>query len=130
MCTNIRESKKKSFIGYKVVIMKKGRYYSPAMGIEYKKGLVKIPKRQKILNEHYRRDILKGCFVEGMVGRTAVFRYKRDARKVMCEMRGSELEKNASTRLIKMKIKGEMCLGEYGCYPVVLGKSIVFMRKL
>ena len=83
MC-QLRRHLKRPKKGYKIVILKNGKKFSPAMGIEYKDGEpVRIPKKQHRLTDLYSRKILDpkadNGFSMHMVGRTAVFKDLDDA---------------------------------------------------
>ena len=63
MCNFKEELKVTQKTGFKVSIKMNGKYYSPATGIEYKPGMVTIPKVQNRLTCNLSSDILKkdGC---------------------------------------------------------------------
>jgi len=66
MCNNLIPIKAEKVKGYKVVLEKNERQYSPAMGIRYHSGeLVKIPKKQIRLIDAFNRGILdpKRCLL-------------------------------------------------------------------
>jgi len=80
--------------GYKIVVLKGYKKYSPAMGIEYEDGEpVKIPKKQHKLAKLYSSKILDPKaghgFSQHMVGRTAIFKDSKDAWDLFWRMKNS-----------------------------------------
>ena len=134
MCSNIvpLKTKKKSIVGYKFVIEKNRKYYSPATGIQYKGG--KIPVVTKIKKRAIKFDLFNPnllipythLYKPAMRGFTAAFkdktlavemaRYFMDAASVY-----SKFEKlKYNPVVVKVKLYGTFKKGEYMSDPVVL----------
>ena len=134
MCDLDRAIPNKSFTGYKVVAVKKstGRYYSIAMGFVYRKdGRVPVVKTQKRITKKFRDDILdSSAFRDTMVGRTAVFEYKEDAKVVL----RSASYYSTSADMMKFdlaikraKVSVDLMKGSYGSTRVFAGRNIEFL---
>jgi hypothetical protein len=114
----------KSFTGYKRVLKIRGRYFSPAMGIEYKEGM-NLPELSP--GDVPQKSIYKGsaftepdlilrsiCYSELMQGRTAVYRHLEGAWDRSC----------TGETIIRMTISGCLLKGDYGDKKVVAGRHI------
>ena len=136
MCKLRDKIRGKEYTGYKVVIEKKigsGRYYSIAMGFEYKTNkLIPVVKRQRRIAPMFSSDILTGpAFEEKMEGRTAIFIDFQPARESINQW--SRLY--ASTfvgrfALLQMTLKTDCMAGEYDKCDVVAGRMITSMKEI
>lgn len=141
MCTLTKEIEQKQFTGYKVAYKNKitGKYYSPAMGIEYKPNM-KIPniKKQNRIGSFFCEDILTSPFLfkEKMVGRTAVFKSLVVAKKLYRDIHNGISFNDAQRELyevciLEMTIKKDLMKGYYEDNGnVVAGKIIVKLKEI
>jgi hypothetical protein len=119
-----------SFTGYKRVLIIGGRYYSPAMGIEYKEemDLPELTPKDVSKNHTHARsnfcppfDILSGdAFRTNMQGRTAVFLKLSDA------IYSADTDED----IVKMTISKDLLAGEYTRKPVKAGKHIDKIERI
>lgn len=114
---------RKSYTGYKRVLIVDGRYFSPAMGIEYKEGMnlpILFPsdvvdKKIYMYSEFIPAcDILNFASEKRMQGRTAVYTKLKTAHSDM----------GIGESIIKMTISKHLLKGSYSAYDVVAGKHI------
>lgn len=130
MCNLTDVYPEKSFTGYKVAIKRDGKYYSPAMGVEYKEGEdVIIPEKQKGLS-FYVNDILnpeQPYYNDKMTGRTAVFLDEKTATSYRDRMESelSDYKDEVELCVIKITLSKELMSG-YAIFAgeVVAGKHI------
>lgn len=132
MCKNLRPTRRKSAIVFKIVAKKPKdiRYYSIAMGFKYPKKAGKIPevKVQNRLGHYFDMDILdeeSSGYEKRMIGRTAGF-VKKDA----AEYRAGKIARDTygcEVIAIKAKLTDGLLLGDYGHDPVIAGKHIEFL---
>lgn len=144
MCELTENLKAKSRIGYKVAVKKGGKYYSPAMGHEYKTGDVPIITEQKEMGTgFFIDDILFRNYKENMVGRSAAFVKKEDAKnlyftifKRIINQRNSFLLKLV---ILKVRLSKELMNGEYKFnfkfnliyhYSVIAGKHMKILKEV
>ena len=125
MCRLIEKLDQRQFTGYKVAVKKGNKYYSPAMGCEYKVGEVERVDHQRNLTTHFASDILLNCYVPEMIGRTSVFKRMRSAvwlRNILSRC----LLDGASAVILKMTVTDYLMSGYYGdpWDPVVAGRRI------
>ena len=146
MCelSSVLEVSQKPFIGYKVALQHKRskKYYSPAMGCEYKVGPVPVVNEQKCLTNYFRDDILSdefNLFKKNMVGRTAVFEsldVAEELKYVMGDVAyyGVEEDEDYDVVILKMTISGKLMRGYYTIglvkSDVVAGRHIDKIEKL
>lgn len=120
--------KRKQFTGYKVAVKKNGKYYSPAMGFEYKVGKVPKIRKQKRIGNYFNDCILNKSelspFKENMVGRTSVFVIK-DCRKIRILKKG--IKDNV---ILKITIKKDLLKGFYDGCSVIAGKEITKITEI
>lgn len=126
MCNITGNYSKKSFTGYKVVCEMDGKYYSPATGIEYKKGPVEIPVVQQRLCNWFSDTLLLPDgygYKPDMKGYTAVFVNQYNA---MCTWKELAFWYDSPYKLkvVKMTISHKLQYGTYGHDNVILGKRI------
>ena len=139
MCVNIRPSKRKEFVGYKVVTKCKGEYYSPCTGYKYPhNGAI---ERMDIIRPTLRAWLEKGLTVKlsewyhynpNMLGYTAVFKHKEVAiDKVESWMFYYGLsEKGHSLCVVKIRLYGKLKNGDFDHTPVVLGNHIEILEEV
>lgn len=141
MCDLTEQYKHKTFTGYKVVLVdnKTKKIYSPATGIEYKEGAIKVPKKvnEKHISETFIQHLLNkesSVYRDNMVGRTCVFTKKNHANNAMWQHHNSMYSSKRVTHtlcLAKIKISGDLMSGTYtptlftDKVPVIGGKNIV-----
>jgi len=119
MCNNLRQLDAMEVTGYKVVLEKNGRYYSPAMGIRYHDGeLVKIPKKQSRLAKYFNKYILTDFshgFRSDMVGRTSAFASFGSADTfVRIGIRPNEIREGFNLVIRKVALSDSLMVGDYG----------------
>lgn len=120
-----------TFVGYKVVLEKNGRNYSPAMGICYEDhDIMPTSIRQQRLTRLFANDILShaGSFSPEMVGKTAVFVNFCDAEYLYNEIHEVGFN-NGYTPAIKFAtVTDDLMKGCYGkgnsAAAVVAGRKI------
>jgi hypothetical protein len=94
MCKLDMKYGEKEFVGYKVVVDKDGRFFSPAMGCQYPlKGKVPIVKKQNRLCLHFRPNILTYAKAKFMYGRTAAFKSLISAESLQKELIDEEIRR-------------------------------------
>lgn len=130
--------KSRSRVVYKVAIKINGRYYSPAMGHEYKVGDVPTLVEQFRLTNYFINDILHDNFIELMKGRTARFIKCRDA------ISFKNIINNYLTQgkpvVLRLRLSKELLEGSYyvaddnivetNYKPVIAGKHIDSIKEL
>lgn len=119
---------KKTYIGYKVVIVDKyGHYYSPFTGIRYKAGPVQAKDIHSLKSKY-----IAGLPIdksESMSGYTGVLTNLTDARKIFNYL--NEFNSSFKYKIITMKISTELKYGIMGiCTPVIVGKQIISIESL
>jgi len=84
MCDGLKRIKKRKVRAYKIVAVKNGRYYSPAMGCLYPmEGDIPIIEEQDKIVLSFKDGILESqCFKKELVGRTSGFASRIDAERV------------------------------------------------
>jgi len=138
MCEFIKEIKDKTqFTGYKVACKRRGKYYSPATGIEYKPGKIKIPLctgKNKLCDTF--REVLcesTGCYKEHYKGLTAVFVNLCDAKTRQAYWRRS-MKSGYEMVILKMtiqKTKDKNCyVGDYQSALVYIGSRIRSFKEI
>ena len=136
MCSNLIPIKAEKVKGYKVVLEKNERQYSPAMGIRYHSGeLVKIPKKQIRLIDAFNRGILdpkRGTgFEPKMIGRTSAFLDRKDAISQANALFWGVRE-NSRYRICVylVELSDDLMIGNYGTNePVYAGRRMTFIQK-
>ncbi len=119
--------------GYKVVAKKGNKYYSLAMGFCYNdhKNIPEI-KVQKRLSTQFSDDILKHNsygFEPNMIGRTAIFQYLYDARKVYREA-CCYVRDGYEVVIVLAVVSVDLMSGSYGIDRVIGGKKIKFYGEI
>ena len=100
MCKITKKSRKKTFTGYKSVVVVRGKYYSPATGVLYKVGPVPVVKNKRVNAEGGYVDMLnpKNKFYNPrMMGKTGVFYTQTQAMQLY-----------PSDAMLKMTISGDL----------------------
>lgn len=135
MCNLRRSLESKSFTGSKVVAVRKsdGKYYSVAMGFRYRKnGRVPVVKTQRRISHHFADTILLKDGWDGytpkMEGRTAVFKYRGDAVKLLQSMLMEKKSSLYRLEVKKAKVSNDLIDGTYGIDPVIAGRRIEFLE--
>ena len=133
MCRNLKASRKKSAIIFKIVAKKSNdtRYYSIAMGFKYPKKAGKIPKVkvQHSLGYYFDNDILNkksDGYKDKMVGRIAGFLKNDDAEKRANRIAGDS--HGYEIIVVKAKLTDGLMSGEYGKNPVIAGRHIEWLE--
>jgi hypothetical protein len=141
MCTFKEEvTDKTQFTGYKIAAKRDGKYYSIATGIEYKIGLVEVPKSQKkiitdwgnILNPYNQ------FYLSNYIGMTAVFEDLCEAKTALKSLHSNELLSGYELVILKMtiqKTKTKNCYEGYWNFnfppsTVYIGPKIRSMKEL
>lgn len=120
MCEVTSKSKRKSFIGYKMVFIIRDKAYSYTTGIEYVDNM-DLPEvrpgevKENAMNEHR----LKSVYNTDMIKRTGVFQRLIDCRAIA--------EQNYR-QVIKMKISKDLHNGEF-LGRVIIGSHIDWIEK-
>ena len=134
MCNLINSIEAKSFVGYKIVAEKDGKNYSVAMGFCYDDyEEIPIVEEQKRIAYWFIDSILSSYVLnkELMRGRTAVFRYKRQAKKIYLEMLISDtIGEEYKLKLKKAKVSIDLMEGDFTGLDVVAGKKIEFLETI
>ena len=139
MCKLIDKELKKSFVtGYKIAVQKGSHYYSPATGVEYKKGKVKETKkylknalRYSNGTEYFSNgmfDPRSGIFNDLLVGRTAIFE-NFDSAKIK-KNHWYDPYNSASLVILEMTLSKDLLGGNYDGCSVFAGSEIVSIRKV
>ncbi|MFW6246763.1 MAG: hypothetical protein ACOC22_01110 [bacterium] len=137
MCNLFFKMKEKEFTGYKIVVKKEnGRYYSPAIGIEYTEGMT-MPciNRKNALFGFFKNnfkspmEILTGTtYRSDMQGRTSVFVHKDEAHLFYYYIVRHDNSDNHI--IVKMTISEDLMDGEYHNFEVVAGRRIEKIEEL
>lgn len=123
MCEVLKTTKRKKVAGYKLVIKKNDKYYSPMTGIEYmsnKKITPVVTAEDYSKYKHNRASseflaefswllkgkILESLFSKTMKGKTAIFKTKTDL-----HLRYPEIDENLT--IVKMTLSNNICEGYY-----------------
>ena len=127
------------FTGYKVVIKKGNHYYSPATGIEYTLGSVKVPKKKGKNITSYFINVLDrkmSCYNPLMTGRTAVFKNYNAAYFLLQQIPNLQdavtkynFYDKKKLEIVKMTIRGNLKKGSYLESSVVVGTEIRSIKK-
>jgi hypothetical protein len=137
MCILIdRFEEEEEFTGWKVAVLNKktGKLYSPATGMLYKIGPVKMIKVSKAMTTYFNhnfntRDLTKSdhCrFIrKEYFGKTSVFVEKEDALKLLSGLNNwhNKCSENYCFVLIKMTLSGKLwnaVIGRYGYGEMIL----------
>jgi len=134
MC-DLKRHLKRPKKGYKVVVLKNDKKYSPAMGILYEDGKqVTIPKKQDRLTLLYRADILNPKadhgFNKHMIGRTAVFKCLSDAKSMSYDISWND---NTATAIFEAIVSTDVMSGMAGkgsTRKVYAGRVISFGNQV
>jgi len=147
---------KRKLTGYKVVVKRNGKYYSPATGVKYKQNSpVLRPKRFKPIgdgwNNNFRKFIFKngkfydknnlntpyisssvkyGCIHFNYYGYTSIFKSKKDVENYIL---GIDYNANIETVILEMTISVDLHNSIYNYYnPIELysGKKIVSFKEI
>jgi hypothetical protein len=126
MCRIQSKSRAKQFSGYKVVVKKNGKYYSPSTGLKYEVGM-KLPsmtKRHTNAHTKWKDPLAKDgrWYNELMQGKTGVFRTIASARWVT--------KHYPELTIIKMTVGGEMYKGSLGSHLLSVGTEILEMNEI
>lgn len=133
MCKNLRPSKRKVAIIFKIVAKKPDdpKYYSIAMGFPYSKRAGKIPvvKVQHRIGYYFDDDIL--CedsygYETKMIGRTAGFVKMCDA-----EYRANHIAHETDDYeviVVRAKLTDSLMLGNYADAPIIAGRHIEWLE--
>lgn len=133
MCNLISELEEKIVTVYKVAAKKDNKYYSPALGIEYKIGKVEIPTVQNRLCKAFTDNILdthSGAYNTTMIGRTAGFKYLKDAKIKKSSWEYYGVTPSYVLVILKIQLSQELLLGNYIGDTVYAGKEIVSMKEI
>ena len=132
MCNLVTPITKKRVTGYKIAVKKQNRYYSPIVGMIYRVGQIKVPKKQNLYLDGFSDNLLEPqalAYRKLMVGRTSVVVGIGFARELI-----SYYRKRAPLIplvMLRMVISKEIIKGTvYGEYPVCAGKEIVSMEEV
>jgi len=139
MCNITKKISKHQAIGYKVVIYKNGRFYSPHTGMEYKVGKIKqLNKARK--NKLFPSDITDvDCrgHEPRMVGLTGIIMSMRKAMNLVNEFQFvSFMENNESTKnlprlvVVQMKLKDIRYQASFCKAVTLLGSEITEITML
>ena len=136
MCRLVEHIDDKQFIGYKAVAKKNGKYYSLAIGFQYRQPSMTLGKRtkQKRIHSTFGVDILVqgagGGWEENMVGRTAAF-YTLDQLTwhLFRENGYGKLQNGYEMVYVRVKLTNDLMSGTYGA-PVVAGKTIQILEEV
>lgn len=132
MCVEVgRKLNKETYTGYKAVIKNRRKYYSPAVGTEYKVGPVKGAKKflANTQSDWQRADILNpeaDTFVKNYFGKTAVFCKKDDAESTARR----EVDNSGKWVIVKMTISGDLRRGNLAGDGVVVGTRIEMIEEV
>jgi hypothetical protein len=130
MCNLKVELNVDSISGYKIVVVKDEfhkfqKYYSPTTGIEYKVGLVEIPKVQVNYINSISDDLLdirSFVYKENMIGRTCVILDYKEAHNILLEWQRFTNEK---LKVVKFMISKELMFGNYYSQMCVVGGKYI-----
>ena len=128
MCILIRKTRKKSVTGYKIALKIKGRYYSPAAGIEYKVGPVKgVTKAGKNALEEWSWvfNPAEGFYSSRYFGKTAVY---LSPERLKANIKESWHRYGAC--LLKMTISGDIWETDYSLGKTFAGDHIDKMEEV
>lgn len=125
-----------TFRGFKVVAAKKDGYYSLAMGFRYEDGeCVPRVKKQNRITSYFLPNIInadsdnpfgRGGYSDEMVGRTAIFEFKRDANNLRRTINLHDVFCAVSMIVVPAFVSGDLMGGSYGGASVVAGRKITF----
>jgi hypothetical protein len=128
MCEIKEKTRLKTFTGYKVVIKKDGKYYSPSTGLEYKVGM-KLPhlqERNEIFDTWAWGNPLSKdgvWYKPEMQGKTAVFKNLRPCvTSIACNRAFNHV-------ILKMTIGGEIYNGSFSYNELRIGTEIVDIKE-
>ena len=128
MCDHLRKITDESAIVYKIVAKRGERYFSLAMGIEYRDGEnVEIPKKQKKLSANFNNRILTSRnqgYRPLMVGRTAGFTVLASAEVTMREIKRCPIKRCYKIVLIRARVSDDLYMGIYSLSTVMAGKRL------
>jgi hypothetical protein len=129
MCVIEERVRFKTVKGYKVAVKHNGKYYSPATGIQYKVGPVKIPTRKGKRATSYFNEILKptsDSHISRYAGFTAIFTDLFDASRLRVNMQEhfEDDELSNSIIVLEMILSDGLHHGRYRHGRVYLGKHI------
>jgi len=110
MCNLYKALNKDKVTGYKVVAKRKGKYYSLAMGFQYKQPEHNFGKRlvQRPITSHFSTLILKerlGLFKKEMVGKTAAFTNLKEAKTLRCSVNKSQRNNVIKEEIVIIKVE-------------------------
>lgn len=133
MCKLTKNIKKKSVVGYKLVIKNKetGKYFSAAMGCKYEED-EDIPKveTQQPIGCFWADNILVWNFKKNMTGRTSCFKYLKDIKRAL-SLDNCINVRNFIFVLVKVQVSKDLMEGEYNTYwPVYAGRRIKFLKEI
>lgn len=134
MCSLTSKHIKNYVHGYKVVAKYKNKYYSPAMGTQYRNDKpIEIPEVQRRLIDSYVETILhKGSYAyqEDMVGRTAIFCDKADAKKEARYQRTNLIDHDYEIKVLSARVYNDVMIGNYGSKSIAAGCKIHFYKEI
>ena len=138
MCNITEKYKEEEVMGYKVVAKHKktGKYYSLAFGFEYKQPVHTFGKRkiQNRISYNFNNYILdkygSGGFREKMIGRTAVFVRRCDARIQKSCWDFSAINESYKRCIVKVKLTNGLMEGTYGSTFVVAGRTMEILKEI
>lgn len=113
--------------GYKIAVLKDGKYYSPTTGVEYKVGPVEIPDKQinsilDIVNDLLEED--STAYSPTMVGRTCVMLNFNEAKEKYEDWKRSFVG-DGELVLLEMSLKEGLMFGKYGIHNYVIGGKYI-----
>jgi hypothetical protein len=136
MCKLINKLNREAFIGWKVISIKDGKLFSPATGCQYPmNGDVPIVRKQKRTCSFFISNLLRKdqYYSKEMVGRTAVFKRKKDAiillDNIVCASNIYDgFSRFYKYMVVKAKVSKDLMSGKYGYNShTIAGKHVEFM---
>lgn len=134
MCDLINNLTEQSVTGYKVALQhkKNKRFYSSAMGFQYRRGPVPIITKQIRLCTLWRNNILSSVslYKNNMIGRTAIYENIEDAEDLAKNITSNTPLVIYDVVILKMTISNNIMEGYYAFSEVYAGKNIVKYKKV
>jgi hypothetical protein len=138
MCEIIKQLSKKTSIGYKVVLRKNGKLYSPYTGLEYVIGKVPELKHNDYKNASFEdaNEIFGGySYFNSLQSKeklTAVFVSINGAKKLkmLINYSSRHFPKDGYFDIVKMKLSGSIFKGTYEGYDIELGNEILTIKDI
>lgn len=137
MCNLIKKSEKEEFIGYKVVAKKGKKYYSIALGFEYKQPkhvFNGIRTKQKAIITCWAKILnpMSDFFSDAMVGRTAAIASFKKTMAWKNTLRFDLLKRGYDLVIVKVKLTGDLMEGNYEFpnFEVVAGRTMEILEEV